>query len=63
MNVEIQLQLRMDDNHLWIVNVAFVMGTCQLEVNGVMEDGRAKFIWQRFHDFGGSLLNVLICDD
>ena len=32
-NVEIQLRLRMDDNHSWFVNVAFVRETCRLEVN------------------------------
>jgi hypothetical protein len=31
-NVEVELQLRMDEDHLWIVNVTFIKRGCRLEV-------------------------------
>ena len=39
---------------IWIEKNGFEIG---------IGDGSAMFIWERFHNFGESLLNVLICDN
>jgi hypothetical protein len=32
LNVKVKLGLRMDEDHIWIIDVAFIKVSCQLEV-------------------------------
>ena len=55
LNVKIKLRLGMDEDHIWIVDVAFIQGCYQLEIHWVEEN--SWLVWINPNEFVIILIN------